>query len=119
MFVAFGTYIKILLIVFLVETNEKFYYNKFFIFFFLGQEATQQATSNDIFIYKIKDYANFAEVDYYNIVVDKTSFNSDVIIGITIFSIIVFGFIGFVNFIYNKPKPVKGKKPRTYVLDPP
>ncbi|GBB90350.1 hypothetical protein RclHR1_17290003 [Rhizophagus clarus] len=96
-----------------------FYNNYMFVAF--GQGITQQA-SNDILIYEIKDGANFAEVDYYNIPVDNTPFNYDLIMGITTFSIIVLGFIGLVIFMYikqKKKKPAKGEKPKKYVMTKP
>ncbi|CAB4395777.1 unnamed protein product [Rhizophagus irregularis] len=84
-----------------------FYNNYMFIAF--GQGTTQQA-SNDVLIYKIGDYANFTEVDYYNRV-DTTPFKDNILIGTTILSIIVVGFIGFIIHKYNKSKQMKGMKP--------
>jgi hypothetical protein len=88
--------------------------------FLLGQGAAQQV-SNDIHIYKIGDYANFTEVDYY----DKIDTTYATIIRITIITIIsvnivtILGFIGFVIFKCNKARQMKGTKPPIVIMSTP
>ncbi|RIA81752.1 hypothetical protein C1645_836478 [Glomus cerebriforme] len=90
-----------------------------YMFIAFGQ-GTDQQFSDDVLIYIIGDYANFTEVNYYNVInkiVPKSPNN--IIIGSIISSIIAIGFIGFIIFKYNILKLKMGKRPPAFIINIP
>src|SRR4051794_23208596 len=84
------------------------------IFFFPGFLGSEDNPNNeDVLIYKIGDYANFTEVNYFNYEepksqtssIESKSTNYGAIIGVILGSILcitIFGIIGFIIFKWRK-----------------
>ncbi|RIA81748.1 hypothetical protein C1645_744279 [Glomus cerebriforme] len=80
----------------------------------------QGQSNDDLHIYKIKDYANFTEVNNYNVIIEiDPKIRNNIIIGTVTGSTIVIGFIGFMIFKYIMSKLKIGKRPPSLIIDIP